>query len=92
MQEFPGVRGRNLDNIFRSACRDDSPSLIPALRTQVDDMIRRLDDVEIVFDDNHRITAIDETLQDIEQFVDIRRMESCRRLIEDVERLARRTA
>ena len=52
-------------------------------------MIRRLDDVEIVLDDDHRIAAVHEPLQDEEQLVDVRRVQSRRRLVEDVERLAR---
>ena len=52
-------------------------------------MIRRLDDVEIVLDDDHRIAAVYEPLQDEEQLVDVRRMQPRRRLVEDIERLSR---
>ena len=41
-----------------------------------------------MLNDDDRIAAVHEPLQDDEQLVDVRRMQSRRRLIEDVERLA----
>jgi hypothetical protein len=43
-----------------------------------------------VLDHDHRVAAVDEPLQRLEQLLDVREVEPRRRLVEDVERLARR--
>src|SRR5690606_38481538 len=47
-----------------------------------------LDDVEVVFDDEHRVTRIGEPLKHVEQVRDILEAEAGCRLVEDVERAA----
>ena len=41
-----------------------------------------------MFDDDDRIAAVDEHLQDVHQFMDVGRMEARRRFVEDVQRPA----
>ncbi len=67
---------------------DDFPTLVAAAGADVDDVVRRLDDVEIVLDDDHRITAVDQLLQHAEQLLDVVAMQPGRRLVQYVERLA----
>ena len=55
----------------RLACRDllrrprddDLAARMPALRPKVDDVIRRLDDIEMVLDEDDGVTRIDELVQ-----------------------------
>src|SRR6185312_13060435 len=49
---------------------------------------RGLDHVEVVLDDEDRVAAVDQPVEDFEQLLDVREMEACRRLVEDVQRPA----
>src|SRR5690606_40838819 len=57
-----------------------------AFRTQVDDPIGFGDHIEIVLDDDDRMTCIDEPLQDANQLLGVRHMQTHRRLVEHVQR------
>ena len=85
-QELPRIRLRDSADIFRRPRRNDRAASVAAFRSQIDEIISRLDDIEIMFNDNDRISAIDEELQDIHQLVDIRRMQPSRRFVEDIQR------
>src|SRR5581483_3512089 len=78
--------GGNL--LGRSRRHDRSPT-VAALRSQVDDPIRRLDDVEVVLDDEHGVATVDETMEHIEQHAHILEVQASRRLVENVESAAR---
>ncbi len=43
-----------------------------------------------MFDHENGIAPIDQFLQDVDQFFDVVKMQPCRRLIEDIERIASR--
>ena len=61
-----------------------------ALGAKIDDVIGDLDDVEIVLDDEHRVARVHQPLQDLDELVHVRHVQARRRLVEDVERAARR--
>ncbi len=73
----------------RSACgdllwrtfRDDMAAFVSGTRTQIDQPIGGLDDVEIVFDDNYRMTSIHEPLKHVQQDPHIVEVQSRRGLI-----------
>ena len=71
---------------MRSARRDDLAAGRPAFGADVDDVVGDLDHVEVVFDDDDRIAAVDEFVQHVEQQADVLEMEPRRRFVEDVER------
>ncbi len=52
-------------------------------------MIRTLDYVEVVLDYNDRVASIHELVKHRKQFVHIRKVQTRRRLVQDVQRLAR---
>ena len=66
------------------------PPPVAALRPEVDDPVGRLDDVEVVLDDEDRVAAVDQPVEDLEQLLDVGEVEPGRRLVEDVERPAGR--
>jgi hypothetical protein len=66
------------------------PPPVAALGAEVDDPVGRLDDVEVVLDDDDRVAGVDELLQHVEQPADVREVQAGRRLVEDVDRLAGR--
>ena len=47
--------------------RDDRPAAVPALGSEIDDPVGRLDHVEIVLDHEHGVAAIDQPVQHVEQ-------------------------
>ena len=71
---------------MRSARRDDLAAGRPAFGADVDDVVGDLDHVEVVFDDDDRIAAVDEFVEHVEQQADVLEMEPRRRFVEDVER------
>ena len=74
-------------DFLRRAGRDDGTAAAAALRAKVDDIVSTLNDVEIVFDDDDRVTRIDKLVQDLDQAVDIRDVQAGGRLIEDIDSL-----
>ena len=52
------------------------------LGPQVDHPIDVSDDFQVVLDDDHRVSLIDQSIQHIHQFVDVVKMQTCRRFIE----------
>ena len=83
-----GGAQRVRSNFFRGARRDDLTTGITASGSEIDDVVGRLEDVEVVLDDDDRVPGVHEAMQDAQQLLDIREVESCRRLIEDVQRAA----
>src|SRR6186997_1495044 len=71
---------------FRSPLRDYPASGRAAFRSQVDDVVRGFDDVEVVLDDHDGVALIDELVEHVEQLVRVGEMEARGRLVEDVER------
>ena len=61
-------------------------ALLPALRTQVDEPVGGLDDVEVVLDHDDGVAAVDQPVQHVEQPLDVGEVQAGRRLVEDVER------
>lgn len=58
----------------------------------IDQPIGGLDDLEIVLDDDDCVPRVRQLVQHLEQLRHVMEMQACRRLVEDVERAARRTA
>src|SRR2546422_11564753 len=82
-----GIRAAVPDDLLGCAGGDHLAPLVAALRTQIDDVVGRLEDVEIVLDDDNRVSSIDQAMKDIEQALDVREVQAGGRLIEDVEGL-----
>ena len=69
----------------RSASNEVS-SLVAAFRTQVNDIVGTLDYLEIVLDDDDGVSPGDESVERIEEFLDVVEVKSCGRLVEDEKR------
>src|SRR5437773_7925613 len=66
--------------------RDDVTAFVPGFGPQVNDPIGALDDVEVVLDDQHRMTGIDETLKSFQQNADIVKVQAGSRFVEEEQR------
>jgi hypothetical protein len=64
---------------------DDLDAAVSALRPQVDDPIRRLDDVEVVLDHDHGVALVAEAVQDVEQMLDVVKVQADSGFVEDIE-------
>ena len=67
LQIPPRVRLWTCRDGFRRPHRDDLAAAAPAFRPQVDDVIRGLDNVQVVFDNQHRVTGVHQTVQAVEE-------------------------
>lgn len=83
-QILSGIALLILSDFLRRAGRDDRAAAVAAFGTEVDDMVDRLDDVEVMFDDDDRIAAVDKAVEDGEQTADVFEVEAGRRLVKDI--------
>src|SRR5690606_24301185 len=81
------ARGVGGDFLWRAG-GDDLAAAGAALWTEVDDVVRVQHHVEVVLDDDDRVAAIGEALEDGQQVAYVFEGQTRRRLIEDVERAA----
>ena len=57
-QELPGIAAFTLRHVLRRAGADDGATLVAALGAQVDQPVRHLDDVQVVFDDDDGVARV----------------------------------
>src|SRR5688500_17803229 len=88
-QIAPRVRRLDLRHFLWCPGSDDRASTNSAFGPKVDDPVRRLDDVEVVLDHQHGVSAIDEAVQHFEQQPNILEVQPRRGFVEDVEGTSR---
>ena len=76
------------DDIRRVSFRDDKPALVSALGTEIDDIVCCFDDFQIVLDEDHGVPVIHNGLHDIDELLNIEKMEPRRWLIQNIEGFA----
>ena len=69
-----------------------SPPAGPGERTEVDDVVGDHDGLGLVLDDEHRVALVAELQQQVVHPLDVVRMQSDRRLVEDVRDIRERGA
>ena len=72
-------------DFFRWTRGQDLSAGFPPVGSEVDDVIGALDDIEVVFDDKHCISLVDQPLKQLDQLAHIRQVESRGGFIEKVE-------
>ena len=91
-QGFPKIvaslRGCGLGNFFRRAFRDNPSPFIASLWAQIDDVVGRLDHVQMMFDHHNGVPLINKLVQDLEQPAGVLEVQTGRRLIQNIQRLA----
>ena len=76
-------------HLVRRTRREHPSARRTAFGTDIDDPVGDLHHVEVVFDDDDRVSAVDQLVQHVDQLADILEMEPRSRLVEDIERAAR---
>ena len=70
-------------DFLRRALRDDLSAFVARFGTKVDDPIGALDHVEVVFDDDHRMTGVNQTLEHLEEHADVVEVQAGGRFVEE---------
>ena len=65
------------------------PATVSALRSEIDNPVRGLDDIEVVFDHDDGIAAIPQAMQYAKQLLNVIEVQASGWLIENVQRAAR---
>src|SRR5688500_13647849 len=87
-QELAGVALGRLGHRLGCALDEHGAAAVAALGAEVDDPVGRLDDVEVVLDDEHGVALVDQALEDREQSADVLEVEPGAGLVEDVDGVA----
>ena len=74
-------------DFLRRAGRDDQPAARAGLRAEIDDVVRALDHLEIVLDDEQAVPLLDQPVEDAHEQRDVVEMQAGRRLVEDEQRV-----
>src|ERR1700760_2620120 len=89
-QPVTGMAGWVCSNLLRRAYRGALPPPPSPFGAHVDDPVRRLDDVQVVLDDEQRAPACDELAEGGKKLRYVVEVKACSRLIEDIEGSAAR--
>src|SRR5437867_2061091 len=89
-EELAGVRPGRLRDRLGRALGDDLTAFLTALGPEVDHVIRGLDHVQMVLDDQDGVAGVDQAVEHAQELLDVVEMEPRRRLVQDVEHLAGR--
>ena len=82
----------DLCDLLGRADANDFAAVVARFWSKIDNPISRLNDFEIVFDHNDRVSALDQALKNPQQHRDIVEMETCCRLIENKQVATRSVA
>ena len=85
-QKLPGVTPFASGDFSRRARSDDLAASRAPLGSHVDDVVGRLDDVEVVLDEEDGVALIRQAAQDAEKLLDVLEVKARRGFVEDVER------
>ena len=85
------MRALHRRNFLRRTARHDASAVRATFGSEVDDVVSALNHIEVVFNHDHGIANANQTLQHIEQLMDVRKVESRGWLIQNVDRAARRS-
>ena len=69
LQELSCVAVGTLRHLFGGACHHHIATSLSSFGTQVDDVVGTFDDVHVVLDDEDGVSAADEGVEGIEQFL-----------------------
>src|SRR6516162_2266336 len=72
-------------DLFRSALRDETAAVFPTLGAKVDQPVSVTDHVEVVLDEDDRVSQSGEPVQDVQQFLDVVEMQAGGGLIEQIK-------
>ena len=87
-KKAPCVRGSLGRDLLRGAGGDDLTATRAAFRTQIDDPVCGLDNVQVVLDYDDRVAVVAQPMQHVEQLLNVGKVQAGGRLIKNIKRLA----
>jgi len=87
-QRLTGIRLLVSRYLLRSSLRHNPAAIFSALRSKINDPIRIPDYVQIMFNDDDRIPQVGQSVQHIQQFLYVVKMQPSGWLIQQVKRLS----
>lgn len=82
------MRGFALCNGLWRTGDEDFTAAAAAFRPKINDPVRRFDDIQVVLNDHDGVALIAQLVQNVQQLLDIGKVQPRRRLIENIQRLA----
>src|SRR4029077_4473187 len=88
-QELPRVAALRPRHLLGGSLSHDPAAFVPTLRTEVNDPVGSLDDIEVVLDDDDAVALVHQAVQYLEEKAHVLEVKPRGRLVQDVERAAR---
>jgi len=85
LQILPCVRIGTGGHFFGRAANNDLAALMASFRTEVDDVVRRFNHIEVMFDDQNCVACVNRPVQTIQQILDISQAQTGCGLVQQVE-------
>src|SRR5438552_3647224 len=79
------IRLLYIRHVFRSSGGDDIAPAQSSLRSQIDNPVGGLDDVQVVLNDEHGVATVNEAVEHAHKHPHVLEMKTGRRLVKDVE-------
>ncbi len=74
LEELAGMRRLDLGEVFGQSCSQDHAAASATFRPKVDQPVRRFDHVKVMLDHQHGISSVDQTMQHMQQVLNIGEM------------------
>ena len=87
-----GIRFFTPGYLFGSSFGNNASAAVSAFGSHIDDIVGTLYNIQIVLYNNNRVSAVGKSVEDLDEFMYIRKMESRSRLVKDVNSLSRRAS
>ena len=84
LQKISGMGVGSPGNLLGSTGSDYAPSFFPSFGAEVNNVISRLDDIQVMFDNQDTVAGIRQAGEDIKQLPNISKMEPGSRLVENI--------
>src|SRR6267142_2191647 len=88
-EELSRMGALRLRDFLGRPCRDDAATQLSAFGAEVDDPVGRFHDVEIVLDDDDRISLVHQSMQHFQQQPHVLEVQARRGLVEDIQSASR---
>ena len=87
LEELPGKAFLHPGDLLGGALGNHVAARIAAFGAQIDQPVGGLNHVEVVLDDNHRVSGVGQAVQHVQQVLDVGEMQPGGGLVEDVDRV-----
>ncbi len=84
-QRLSGVGLLHARDLLGRALRDDTATFFSAFGAKIQNPVGIADHIQIVFDDDDRISKIGQAMQHVQQFAHVVKVQSCGRLIQQIQ-------